>query len=102
MPVARHQFSRQQSNDQKLPRAVSSVAPPTAKRITIFGTSNVMNNLGEGDLEKDLVSVFSVLKWIKICIARKTIPKHVKVITKDCFSVFQDNVNLQRINILTL
>jgi hypothetical protein len=53
MPI-RPQQPRQPSVDLKLPRAQSQVSPSTARRFTIFGTSNVMNNLSESDLSKDL------------------------------------------------
>ena len=53
MPI-RPQQPRQPSVDLKLPRTESRVAPPTARRFTIFGTSNIMNNLSESDLSKDL------------------------------------------------
>ena len=37
-----------------LPRATSRSAPSTAKQLTIFGTSNVVNNLNETELGEDL------------------------------------------------
>jgi hypothetical protein len=37
-----------------LPRATSRTAPSTAKQLTIFGTSNVVNNLNESELGEDL------------------------------------------------
>ena len=56
MPV-RVQPPRQPSVDLKLPRAEGPVAPSTARRLTIFGTSNIVNNLIESDLSKDLGGV---------------------------------------------
>ena len=53
MPVRQPQTSRP-SFDPKLPRANTTLAPPTAQRFSIFGTSNVINNLSEADLAKEL------------------------------------------------
>jgi hypothetical protein len=46
--------SNRQLFDQKLPRASSSTAPHTSKRLSVFGSSNVVNNLSEADLGRDL------------------------------------------------
>ena len=53
MPVRQPQTSRP-SFDPKLPRAETTTAPPTARRLSIFGTSNAINNLTEADLARDL------------------------------------------------
>ena len=37
-----------------MPRASSRTAPNSAKRLTVFGTSNVVNNLNEGELSEEL------------------------------------------------
>jgi hypothetical protein len=53
MPVRQPQ-PRQPSSDVKLPRALSSQAPSTARRLSIFGTSNIVDHLSEADMSKDL------------------------------------------------
>ena len=45
---------RKAIKERNLPKAASSHAPATARRLTIYGTSNVVNNLSEADLSKDL------------------------------------------------
>lgn len=50
-PVHQHQASEKA---QGLPRATSTTAPLSAKRLTIFGTSNVVNNLNETELSEAL------------------------------------------------
>ena len=45
---------RKAIKERNLPKARSEEAPASARRLTIFGTSNVVNNLGESDLSKEL------------------------------------------------
>ena len=53
MPV-RQQPATRPSLDQKLPRAETTTAPPTAQRFSVFGTSNIITNINEANLAKDL------------------------------------------------
>lgn len=50
----RPQQPRRTAQNSQLPRAEGQTAPSTAKRISIFGNSNIINNLSEADLSKDL------------------------------------------------
>jgi len=45
---------RKAIKERNLPKARSEEAPASARRLTIFGTSNVVNNLIESDLSKEL------------------------------------------------
>ena len=56
-----------------LPRATSRTAPSTAKRLTIFGTSNVVNNLNETELGEDLGIPVRIIAAMKLDVFKEKI-----------------------------
>jgi hypothetical protein len=62
-----HQTSEKPAaQQQKLPRATSKTPPALAKRLIIFGTSNVVNNLTEADLSEELNIPVMVIPAMKL------------------------------------
>ena len=56
-----------------LPRATSRTAPATAKQLTIFGTSNVVNNLNESELGDDLGVPVRIIPAMKLDVFKEKI-----------------------------
>ena len=54
------------SRDRNLPRATSRSAPSTANRLTVFGTSNVVNNLSESQLSEALFIPVRLISAMKL------------------------------------
>ena len=58
--------SRMSARDRNLPRATSRSAPSTANRLTVFGTSNVVNNLSESQLSEALFIPVRLISAMKL------------------------------------
>ena len=56
-----------------LPRATTRTAPATAKQLTIFGTSNVVNNLNESELGDDLGVPVRIIPAMKLDVFKEKI-----------------------------
>ena len=64
---------RKAIRERNLPKAKSSTPPASARRLTIYGTSNVVNNLSESDLSKDLGVPVRLVPAMKLDAFQETI-----------------------------
>ena len=67
-----------------MPRASSRTAPTSAKRLTVFGTSNVVNNLNEGELSEELSIPVRLIPAMKLEVFKDKIcqvdPEHDRLV----------------------